>query len=155
VKKLERALGFPVHALAVTVPIGALACSALFDVASHRAKEISFARPSFWLLVVGVAGGVLAGAVALAHVLRLPRGSAAFRTGCWHVALTDASMAAYVVSILLRRGSNYFAPVQRPPMAASAIGAVLLLAGAIAGARLTYRYGVGVHVEAEPDQNSV
>lgn len=146
--QLSNRLGFPLHAVAVTVPIGALACATLFDVASHRAQEVPFARPSFWLLVVGIAGGVLAGFLALVRLLRLPRGTAAFRAGCWHVALTDAALAAYVTSVLLRRGSDYLEPVEAAPMAAGAVGLGLLLAGAAAGARLTYRYGVGVQPDA-------
>lgn len=137
-------LGFPLHAVAVTVPIGALVCSTMFDVGSHAAEAIAFGRSAFWLLVFGSVGAFAAGAVALVALLRLPRGSDAYRVGCWHVALTDLALVAYVASALLRRGHDYTRPVAAAPLATSAVGLALLAAGTVAGARLTYRYGIGV-----------
>ena len=130
------------HALLVTLPVGALACSVLFDVASHLAQRIEFARPSFWLVTVGLVAGVVAGLVGLVAAARLPHGSPARRLMVRHLAVTDAALALFAVSLVTRRGMLPEQSVGWTSIALSVLGLVLLLLGAGLGAQLAHRHGV-------------
>jgi uncharacterized membrane protein len=145
VTPLTRRLGFPLHALLMPIPIGALTISVGFDIASHlRAGPCSgYPRSAFLLLVLGIISGVVAGAVGLPDLVRLRDRSQVYRAGVRHVVLTDVALAIFVVSALLRRGSDWCRPVGALPLAISVVALLILLAGAVVGLRLTYRMGVG------------
>lgn len=146
-----RTLGFPVHALLALVPVGVFGASLAFDLASHLPQDIGTSRPSLWLLCLGVPAGVVVGASGLARARTLPEGSRQRRTAIAHVALTDLALVAYAVSALARRHLEPLDPVGPLPLGLALVGFALLLVGAGAGARLTYRDGVGVAPEALAD----
>ncbi len=138
-------LGFPVHAVLVLFPMGALLSATAFDIASRVATEpYTFPRSAFWLIVLGLAGSLVSGGAAFAGLLRLPAGTPARRVGAWHVAVTDLSIALFVISLILRFDSDYARPVAWAPMVTGVLGSVAVIVGAGLGARLTYRHDVGV-----------
>lgn len=50
----------PLHPILVHFPIALLFTSVLFDVIANRLKKDSFREGAFWLLILGLAGGVAA-----------------------------------------------------------------------------------------------
>lgn len=142
----SKRLGFPLHALLNTVPMGVFAAATAFDVASlFTARPCSdFPRPAFWLIVVGLVSGAIAGFVGLFDLLKVPRESAAYKVGTRHVAATDIALVLFGASLVLRRGVDYCASVRPLPLVLSIAGSAVLLVGAALGLRLTYVHGLGV-----------
>ena len=146
------------HALLVTLPVGALGCSVLFDAASHLARQIEFARPSFWLVTVGLVAGVVAGLAGLGAATRLPHGSPARRLMVRHLVVTDVALALFAGSLVTRRGTLPTQSVGWGSIALSVLGLVLLVWGAGLGAQLAHRHGVrtglpGAQASPPTDQN--
>lgn len=146
-------LGFPAHTILNSFPLGMLGAATAFDVASQfTATPCSdFPRPAFWLISLGLVTGVVSGFFGLVDLLQQPKDSPAYRVGTRHVAVTDVALLLYGLSLFLRRGSDYCASVSPLPFLLSLAGGLVLLVGAGLGARLTYRYGLGVR-PFEPDQ---
>jgi uncharacterized membrane protein len=145
-KRSKFDLGFPLHALLNAFPLGMLGAATAFDVASQfTATPCSdFPRPAFWLIALGLVAGVVSGMFGLVDLLRLSKDSVAYKVGTRHVAATDVALLLYGVSLFLRRGSDYCASVAPGPFLLSLVGGAVLVFGSALGARLTYRYGVGV-----------
>lgn len=140
--------GHPFHPMLVTVPIGAWVASLVFDLVSRRSDDPEiFATGSYWLVGLGVVGAVAAAVFGVMDLLRIPGGTAAYRTGLVHMGLNLAVAAAFAVSFVLRRGDTD----QEVPLGLMALSVVALAALGLSGwlgGKLTYRYGVRV-VEEE------
>ena len=138
--------GHPYHPMLVALPVGAWAASLLFDIASHLASKAPFlAAGSEWLIGIGVAGAVLAGAVGFLDLAVIPVGTQAARTANAHMIINLLLTFAYAGNFLWRyKMAASGAPV-RPGMVAfsGACMAALLVSGYLGG-KLTYRYGVRV-----------
>ncbi|MBL8774613.1 MAG: DUF2231 domain-containing protein [Acidimicrobiales bacterium] len=145
--------GQPLHPLVVTVPIGAWVISFAFDLAARTAnEELVYARGAFWLIGVGVVGGVAAAATGLLDLLAIPRGTRAHRTGLVHLGLSTFALAAFTVSFLLRRGADSLQAATAPMLALSVVALSALAVSAWLGVRLAFRYGVRVVDEAAQDE---
>lgn len=141
--------GHPVHPAVVSVPIGAWAASVVFDVASHLVDDPEFlVRAAAWLLVIGLAGALLAGLVGFLDLVAIPTGTRAFRTGLLHAAVTLLATAVFLVDALLRRTASSTAPTATVPLALSVVGLLVLFAGGFLGGELVFRYGVRVVEES-------
>jgi len=81
-------------------------------------------------------------------LVRVPRGTEAFRTGIRHLLLMDATLGLFAVSFLLRRGSAFGVddPVGTAPFVLSVAGIATVALGAWFGLRLAYTHGVRVRV---------
>lgn len=132
-------MGFPVHAVLAAFPLGVFAASVLFDLASHRAREIGFARPSFWLLCLGIVSGLVAGVSGLRRALRYGPGTSERRIALRHTVVTDLALALFAASAVARRNTLPLEPVALAPMVLSLAGMALLVAGFVSGVRLAYR----------------
>src|SRR3954447_284946 len=77
--------GHPFHPILVTVPIGAWICSLIFDIVTRVSDDGSTAlvEGSYWLILIGLIGAVVAALFGLMDLLRIPR-----RTQAQKVALT-------------------------------------------------------------------
>lgn len=139
--------GHPVHPIVGAVAIGAFVGSVGLDLGSFVADPAwAYAKAAYVLGGFGVVVGVLAALSGLTDLVRVPRGTIAFRTGIRHLLLMDATLAAFAVSFVLRRGSD-FAVSDSPDgvaVALSVLGFVTLAVGAWTGLRLTYTHGVRV-----------
>jgi uncharacterized membrane protein len=141
--------GHPFHAMVIPVPIGAWVASLLFDVASFVAPDPSaFVRTSYWLIALGIVGALLAAGFGLMDLVRIPRGTKAFKVGVLHMALNVTVVALYVVGLALRHGRLDDAPVTAAPLAISAVAIALLGVSGWLGGELSYRYGVRVADES-------
>lgn len=143
--------GHPFHPILVTVPIGAWACSLVFDIASHIVEKPGFLnQASEWLIGIGVVGAIAAAMIGFLDLIAIPSGTSAFRTGLLHMTLNLVVTGAYVVNFLLRRGTYADqAAVALPPLILSVISFALLGASGYLGGKLAFRYGVRVAREAD------
>jgi uncharacterized membrane protein len=141
--------GQPLHPLFVTIPVGAWVCSFGFDLAAHFAhEEVVYSRAAFWLIGFGIIGGVAAAVTGLVDLVQLPRHTQAYRTCMVHMATSDVALVAFVISFLLRRGSDSLHAATKPVMLLSVIALAALAVSAWLGIRLAYRYGVRVAPES-------
>ena len=81
--------GHPFHPILVTVPIGAWACSLVFDVATRvrTGGSLQLAYGSYWLIGSGIIGALVAAVFGLLDLSRLGRGTAALKLGLRHTAV--------------------------------------------------------------------
>jgi uncharacterized membrane protein len=138
--------GHPFHPILVTVPIGAWACSLVFDVASRVVSDPEFlTRASMWLIGLGVLGALAAASVGLLDFMALPRRTPVFRVAVLHMSLNLAVTAAYAVGFAWRQsGIDDAERVGYPMLVLSVVGmGALALSGSLGG-KLAYHYGVRV-----------
>lgn len=141
----------PLHPVLAAVPIGCFVAAFVFDLASWWVEGRAFGRPASWLVASGVVAGLVAAVIGAFDLVRLPRGSAARRTGLTHAATMLVVLALFAVSFLMRRADEdqY---LDGTPVGAFVVGAVAvaaLLAGIWFGGALVYRYGVRVADEED------
>jgi uncharacterized membrane protein len=143
--------GHPFHPILVTIPIGAWVASLIFDIATR--VNTSGSKPltdaSYWLIGIGVLGALLAALFGLMDLVRIPRGTRAFRYGLTHMGLNLAIVGIFIGDFFWRHDSYYeSARVSSGQLVLSAVGIGLLLVSGWIGGMLAYRFGVRVAAEA-------
>jgi len=126
----------------IPFPLGLLSTSVAFDVVYLLADNGKWSEIAFWMIAVGVIGGLAAivfGAIDFAHV---PDGTRAHSIGVVHALLSVSMVVLFAMSWLLRMDA---------PGEPGAISIVLSLLGASLavvtgwfGGELVERLGVGV-----------
>ena len=141
--------GHPFHPILVTVPIGAWACSLVFDISSRVIEEPGFlAQGSEWLIAIGVLGALAAAMVGFLDLIVIPSGTPAFRTGLVHMTLNLCVTAAYIANFVWRQGEyGTGAAVGVGQLALSLVSFATLGVSGYLGGKLAYRYGVRVASE--------
>lgn len=140
----NRWFGHPLHPLAVTVPVGAWATSAWYDVRSLLSPDAGHEDTADAALRVGIATSLLAAATGLAQYLDTSGG--ARREASLHSALNTVSLGLYVGSWAARRRGRR--PLGRR---LSTLGLSVTGASGYLGGDLSYRHGVGVRPQALRD----
>lgn len=134
--------GHPVHATAITVPIGAWTAALVFDIVALATRDPAFATGAFWLLVIGIAGAVVAAFFGLMDLTVIARGTPARRLAWAHLALNTAAVVLFAVSVLVRAGDPGRASVAGFVFA---VVAFLVVGGSgFLGGELAYRFGIRV-----------
>ena len=145
-------LGHPVHQMLIVFPLGLLAMGVIFDIVYFSTDEAVFAAVSYWMLVAGVIGGLVAAPFGFIDWLGIPRNTRARRVGALHGGGNLVVTVLFLASVWLRTD----APVPSPTSAyvCSFAGAVLALFTAWLGGELVTRLGIGVHEDANVDAPS-
>ncbi|PZS34547.1 MAG: hypothetical protein DLM59_04565 [Pseudonocardiales bacterium] len=152
-----RLLGTPVHPPLTDVPIGAMAITAVLDVASAAGSGHTWAREVYragtFALMIGTAVLIVAIATGLADRSRTTSaGSEARSKVNVHALLMAAVGVVAVADILLRRQG--YGDARHTPAAVLVVTVVLLVltvAGGALGGKLVYRIGLGVSPGAGVD----
>lgn len=136
--------GHPLHAVAVTIPIGAWTASLVFDLAGRFAAEPApFARGASWLVGIGLGGAAGAGSLGLLDLRTIDRGTHARRIALTHLTANVVASTLFAGSLLIRsRSRNHRAGVAGVLLSLTGYGLVGL--SGVLGGELTYRYGVRV-----------
>ncbi len=145
-------LGHPIHPILIVFPLGLLATAVAFDVVALVQNDGSWFIVSYWLIVSGVAGGVLAAIFGLIDWLGIPSGTRAKRIGLIHGSTNVLVVLLFTVSGLMR-GSAADLPSGAALMF-SFIGLALALVGGWLGGELVHRLAIGVDQGAHPDAPS-
>ncbi|MEU4392170.1 DUF2231 domain-containing protein [Kribbella sp. NPDC023855] len=138
--------GHPFHPVLVTVPIGSWVASVVFDVVALAGDDSAFAQGAYWLILIGLAGAVMAGAVGLLDLLNIPRGTPAFRTGVTHMCLNLTAIVLFVVGLFVR-AANDIEETTVVGFILSLVALSILGASGWLGGKLAYHYGVRVATE--------
>ena len=122
-KPRMRVFGHPVHQALTVFPLGLLATSFFFDLAWLATGRAELAVVSWWMIVAGVAGGVVASLFGMIDWLAIPRGTRARALGAIHGGVNVVVALLFGATLLLR----YDAPGHPEAMAIALSGAGVLL----------------------------
>lgn len=103
--------GHPIHPMIIVLPLGLLPASVFADLFHHILDDPTWGIVSFWLMVAGVLGGLVAGAVGFMDWKVLPVGTKARRVGAIHGLTNVLAMVVFLTSLLLRLGDSRSEPV--------------------------------------------
>jgi len=145
--------GHPVHQMLIVLPLGILTGVVIFDIIHLLAGGAQWALIAYWLIPVGVAGGLLAALFGFADWTKIPAGTRAKRVGALHGVGNVAVVLLFAVSWLLRRGPGISDPGVVPVVLSLAGGGLSMLTGWLGG-ELVDRLGVGVDDGANLDAPS-
>ena len=145
-------MGHPVHQMLIVFPLGLLGMSVVFDLVYMGADDLVFSVVAFWMMIAGIAGGLLAAPFGLIDWSAIPRGTRAKRVGAVHGLGNVVVLLLFVASAVLRDGAE--APPPSSAYLCSFVGVLLSLVTAWLGGELVDRLGVGVHDNANLDAPS-
>jgi uncharacterized membrane protein len=133
--------GHPLHPAVVPFPIAFLVGALVTDIVNLNTLEAFWSQASYWLLVAGLATGVLAAVLGLIDFLARPR-VRSLGVAWLHFMGNGTALLVTVANVALRAGDPA-APVSTLGLTLSAIVAVLLAATGWAGGEMVFRHGVG------------
>ena len=137
-----KVLGHPLHQMLIVFPLGLLGTAAIFDAIHLGTGEPRWAEISFWMIVAGVIGGLVAAPPGTIDWLAIPSGTRAKAVGAWHGIGNLIVVGLFAVSLYLRWNDP-----GAPSVAALVLsygGVALSLVTAWLGGELVDRLGVGV-----------
>jgi uncharacterized membrane protein len=146
-------LGHPIHQMLVVVPLGLFVIAVVFDVitAFRPIEELSIA--SFWNIVAGCIGALVAAVFGLIDWTKIPEGTRAKKFGVFHALTNVTVLALFVVAAVLRWDNpSYFA--YTPSLVIEVVAFLLGGLGGWLGGELVDRFGIGVHEGAHPNAPS-
>ena len=145
-----KALGHPIHQMLIPFPFGLLSTAVVFDIIYLIWGNPTMATVSYWMMIAGIIGAIIAAPFGLIDWLAIPSGTRANRIGMLHG-------GANVIVLLLFAGSwwlRYSTPAYLPTTTAlvlSFTGFVLAGAAGWLGGELVDRLSVGVDDGAHLD----
>jgi uncharacterized membrane protein len=144
-----KVMGHPIHPILVPFPLGLLTTSVIFDVVHILTGGARWAEISFWMIAVGVLGGLLAAVFGLIDWLGIPSGTRAKAIGLGHGLSNVLMVALFAAGWLLRTGAPGDPGVL--PIVLSFLGVGLASLGGFLGGELVFRLGIGVAEGANPN----
>jgi nitrite reductase/ring-hydroxylating ferredoxin subunit/uncharacterized membrane protein len=135
-------IGHPLHPLLVHFPIALFLLSFGFDIAVLCGAGNSFVHASFYLLILGLIGALLAAVPGFADYTDIRADHPARPTATVHMLFNLAAVVLFLISFFLRCGR-----LDRLPLLAfigSALGVGLILYSGFLGGRLVYDNGIAV-----------
>ena len=146
-------LGHPIHPMLVVFPLGLFATAVVFDILLLSTANLTFATVSYYMIIAGVIGGLLAAVFGFADWTGLPRNSRAKQIGLWHGLGNFVIVVLFAVSWFLRRGNAGFTP-DGVALFLSFTGVAMALVTAWLGGELVFRLGSNVDQNANPNAPS-
>jgi uncharacterized membrane protein len=152
-------LGHPIHQILIPFPFGLLGTAVIFDIIYLVWGNTTMATVSYWMIIAGLIGGVIAAPFGLIDWLAIPQGTRAKRVGLLHGVGNVVVLLLFLGSWWLRRGAPDAgnADAYIPGTLALVLSfAGFLLAGVTGwlGGELVDRLGVGVDSGANLDAPS-
>lgn len=135
--------GHPIHPMLIVFPAGLFTSTVIMDILYLVFRNPVLATVAFYMMIIGIVGGLLAAVFGFIDWSGLPNDSRAKNIGLWHGLGNFVIVVLFVVSWFLRRGSANFVP-SALAMILSFAGILLALVTLWIGGELVYRLGVGV-----------
>jgi uncharacterized membrane protein len=135
--------GHPVHPMLIVFPAGLFTAAVIMDILYLIFGNPVLATVSFYMIIIGVVGGLLAAVFGFIDWSALPNNSRARNFGRWHGIGNFVIVVLFALSWFLRRGSPNFIP-DGLAMMLSFVGILLALITLWIGGELVYRLGVAV-----------
>ena len=145
--------GHSIHQMLIVFPLGLLGMGVVFDIVFMITDHPMFTAVSYWMMVAGIAGGLVAAPFGLFDWLAIPPKSRAKRVGAAHGLGNVVVLLLFAGSVLLR--ANEATPPAGAAYACSFLGLLLALVTGWLGGELVTRFGIGVHDDANVDAPSL
>jgi uncharacterized membrane protein len=141
--------GHAIHPMLIVFPLGLLGTAAIFDIIYLITLNRTWPAASFWMIVAGLIGGVVAALFGFIDWLNIPSGTRARTIGLYHALVNDIALILFAVGLYLR----WSTPETPPTIAAvcSIVGVAFALVGGWFGGELVERLGVSVYADANLD----
>jgi uncharacterized membrane protein len=145
--------GHPIHPMLIVFPLGLLSTAVIFDVLYVVTGNETLATFSFWAILAGIVGGLVAAIFGAIDWLALPHETRARSIGFIHGTGNVVIVGLFIVSWLLRLDDPAYLP-SVAPMLIGLVGAAMALVTAWLGAEMVYRLRVAVDPDAHLDAPS-
>lgn len=144
-----RVLGHSVHPILIVFPLGLLSTAVLFDMIFYFTSDMTFAVVSYWMIIGGLIGGVVAAIFGLLDWLAIPAGTRAKAIGLYHAIANAFVMVLFTGSLYARSGLTV--EPTAPAGILAVLGFAVALVGGWLGGELVERLGIAVHEGANPN----
>src|SRR5215204_7037609 len=125
-----KALGHPIHQMLIPFPFGLLATAVIFDIVYLLWGNPTMVTVSYWMIVAGIIGGVVAAPFGLIDWLAIPKGTRAKSVGALHGGGNVVVLLLFIASCWLRDNNAGASIPYLPTTAALVLSFVgFLLAG--------------------------
>lgn len=94
--------GHAIHPMLIVFPLGLLATSVVWDICALATGSPSWAMISFWTIVAGVVGALLAAVPGFVDWLAIPGKTRAKALGLYHMVINLAVVALFIISLIGR-----------------------------------------------------
>ena len=138
--------GHAIHPILIVFPLGLLGTAAIFDALYLYSLNTTWSTVSFWMLVAGLIGGLVAAVFGLIDFLNIPNGTRAKDIGLYHALVNVGALILFGLGLFLRWNTPT-TPVTQAVICSFA-GLALALVGGWFGGELVERLGVGVSPNA-------
>lgn len=139
----------PVHPMLVVFPIAFLGSVLVTDLAHLWRGGTFWAQASFWLSAAGLIGGVLAGLVGTVDLLLIRE--VRRHVSAWNHMIAAVMVLALAAASVWLRWPDPAAAVWPWGLLLSAMLALLVAVAGWLGGTLSFRHGVGVYGEYDPE----
>lgn len=143
-----RLFGHPIHPMLVHFPTALFSAGFIFDIAGIVLRQPLFFAASFYVVLMGLAGGVLAGLFGLIDYVKLTERPEVFQKASWHGGIQFVVIIIFGVILGLKFQSypEISAPslVQLIVMGLTLVGMVV---GNYLGGELVFLHHVGIQKE--------
>lgn len=147
--------GHSLHPMLIAFPVGLLGTSVVWDVLSLTLGNARWALISYWTIVAGVVGALVAAVPGFIDWLGIPRGTRARRIGVYHLVLNLTLLALFVISLLARQAvPGGYTAAGAAQMVWGWVGMGIGLVSAWFGGELVEALGISVTEGANPDAPS-
>ena len=140
----------PLHPMLVDFPIAFLSAALITDLLYWRTGAAQWADFSFWLILAGWLGGLLAVTTGLIDFLSVQR-VRALSTGWLHFLASDLAIFISTFNLIARLADHQSAVLFTGLVYSAAVFALLIIAGRFGG-QLVFRHGIGVY---NPEEGQV
>jgi len=138
--------GHAIHPILIVFPLGLLGTAAIFDAIYLATLNRTWSTVSFWMIVAGLIGGLIAALFGLIDWLNIPQNTRAKSVGLYHAIVMDVALILFAVGLYLR-----WSTPETPATIAtvcSFAGLAFALVGGWFGGELVERLGVSVSPDA-------
>lgn len=136
-------LGHSLHPMLIVFPLGLLGGAVIFEIVYYVTENPMYAVVTYWMIVSGLIGGLVAGLFGFIDWSAIPAGTRAKSVGLMHAGANVLVLLLFAGSWFLRSGPSY-----QPSTLASVLafaGLFVSLVGGWLGGELVERLGVAVH----------
>jgi uncharacterized membrane protein len=152
-----KALGHPIHQMLIPFPFGLLSTAVIFDIVYLIWGNPTMVTVSYWMIIAGIIGGIVAAPFGLIDFLAIPQGTRARSVGLLHGGGNVVVLLLFIGSWWLRYANADSVTPYLPTTLALALSFVgFALAGMTGwlGGELVDRLSVGVDDGANLDAAS-
>src|SRR5215216_866898 len=94
--------GHSIHQMLIVFPLGLLAMGVIFDLVYFGTENPLFLAVAYWMMITGIAGGLLAAPFGFIDWLAIPRNTRAKRVGAIHGTGNVVVVLLFLGSVWLR-----------------------------------------------------